>query len=150
MADVQIRDAGAPDAGVLVDMVCAEAHVAEGRVTGADVVAAAVDAALRDPLLARYWIAEVEGSPVGAIAVVREWSDWNNAAYWWIQFVYVVPEHRGGVVVRALVDHVRAEAQRAGAPELRLYVHGDNARAIRAYEKLGFARLPYVSMTLRP
>jgi ribosomal protein S18 acetylase RimI-like enzyme len=153
MVDVQVREAGAADAAVLVEMVCEEAREAareaEGRVTGVEVVRGAVEAALRDPLLARYWIAEVEGIAVGAIAVVREWSDWNNAAYWWIQFVFVAAEHRGGVVVRALVEHVREEAKRAGAPEVRLYVHGENARAIRAYEKLGFARLPYVAMTLR-
>jgi ribosomal protein S18 acetylase RimI-like enzyme len=151
---VRVREAVAEDAAVLVEMVCEEAREAEGRVPGEEVVRGAVEAALRDPSLARYWVAEVEGEAggpraVGAIAVVREWSDWNNAAYWWIQFVYVVPEERGGAVVRALVEHVRAEAQRAGAPEVRLYVHGENARAIRAYEKLGFARLPYVAMTLR-
>lgn len=148
--DVGIREAREHDAAVLVEMVCEEAREAEGRVPGVEVVRGAVEAALRDPMLARYWIAEVEGSAVGAIAVVREWSDWNNAAYWWIQFVYVRPERRGGAVVRELVERVRAEARSAGAPEVRLYVHGENARAIRAYEKIGFERLPYVAMTLRP
>ena len=147
---MQIRDAREDDAAVLIELVRAEAREAENRAPAVEVATAAVQAALRDPTLARYWIAEIDGRAVGAIAVVREWSDWNNAAYWWIQFVFVIPEQRGGQVVRALVDHVRAEARRGGAPELRLYVHPDNARAIRAYEKLGFARLPYVIMGLRP
>jgi ribosomal protein S18 acetylase RimI-like enzyme len=156
---VQVREASTADADVLVAMVCEEAREAEGRVPGEEVVRGAVEAALREPALARYWVAEVASGgggdgasarPVGAIAVVREWSDWNNAAYWWIQFVYVVPERRGGEVVRALVERVREEARVAGAPEVRLYVHGENARAIRAYEKIGFARLPYVAMMLKP
>lgn len=27
--------------------------------------------------------------------VTKEWSDWNNCSYWWIQSVYVKPEYRG-------------------------------------------------------
>jgi ribosomal protein S18 acetylase RimI-like enzyme len=112
-------------------------------------IEASVGAALADPGLARYWLLERCGAPIGAIAVTREWSDWCNASYWYIQFVFVEPAHRGGGGLRALVDEVRAEAARDGAPEVRLYVHRENARAIRAYEKLGFAQLPYMMMALR-
>ena len=126
----------------------AEAREAEAREVARSTATAAVGAALADPALARYWIAELEASPVGAIAVTREWSDWRNAAYWWIQFVFVVPEQRGRGLLRALVDHVRAAATAEGAAEVRLYVHPSNARAIRAYEKLGFQPLPYRMMAL--
>ena len=30
----------------------------------------------------------------GCVMVTTEWSDWRNAAFWWIQSVYVVPEFR--------------------------------------------------------
>ena len=38
-------------------------------------------------------------------------------------------------------------ASAAAAPELRLYVHPDNARAIRAYERLGFTMSGYRIMS---
>ena len=49
--------------------------------------------------------------------------------------VYVRPAHRGGGVLEALVDAV---APWAAPDPLTLDVHVDNARARRAYEKLGF------------
>lgn len=33
--------------------------------------------------------------------LTREWSDWRDGVFWWIQSVYIVPEARGGGVYRA-------------------------------------------------
>jgi ribosomal protein S18 acetylase RimI-like enzyme len=144
-----IRAALPSDAPTLVDYVIAEAREAEGRELARVTVTASVGATLADPSLMRYWLAEQDAAPVAAIAITREWSDWRNAAYWWIQFLFVVPEQRGRGLLRALVEHVRAASAAEGAAEVRLYVHPSNARAIRAYEKLGFEPLPYRMMTLR-
>ena len=141
-----IRDARPADGAFLIDCVIAEAMEAEALHLQRPTVQASVTAALENPALARYWIAEVDGAPVAAIAITSEWSDWRNAAYWYIQFVFVTEAQRGGEVLRTLVDHVREVARGEGAPELRLYVHPSNLRALRAYEKLGFAPLPYIIM----
>lgn len=146
---MQIRLAQPSDGTTLADYVIAEARESEGREVARETATASVAAALADPALARYWLAEADGAPIAAIAVTREWSDWRNAAYWWIQFVFVVPEQRGRGLLRALVEHVRAAAVAEGAAEVRLYVHPANERAIRAYEKLGFEPLPYRMMALR-
>ncbi len=147
MPGVTVRDATDHDLPALVQLVVAEGREAEARTLEPDVVTAAVTAALRDPTLARYWLAVDDGAPLGAIGVVREWSDWQNAAYWWIQFLFVVEQARGRGLSGTLVDHVKRAASRAGAPELRLYVHPDNTRAIRAYERLGFTASAYRIMT---
>src|SRR5262245_42961001 len=123
---ITVRAATAADHETLVDYVITEATEAEGRSVARATIAAAVGAALADPALSRYWIAEASGAPIGAIAVTREWSDWNNGSYWYIQFVFVAVAHRGQGALRALVDEVRAAAGRDGAPELRLYVHPTN------------------------
>lgn len=61
--------------------------------------------------------------------------------------VWVRPVARGSGVLDALVDRARIWAGRQGATWLRLSVHEDNARARRAYARLGFtctgARVPY-------
>jgi ribosomal protein S18 acetylase RimI-like enzyme len=146
---MRIRDAVAADIPTLVDFVVAEAREAQQLALDPTIATKSVSAAFDDRSLARYWILN-DNSPVGSIAVVREWSDWNNAAYWWIQFVYLVPAARGRGLLARLVAHVSQLAAAAKAPELRLYVHHDNARAIRAYEKLGFQALSYRIMSLRP
>ena len=33
-------------------------------------------------------------SLVASLMITREWSDWYNGWYWWIQSVYVMPEYR--------------------------------------------------------
>ena len=95
MSSIWVRDATAADAPRLIDFVLAEAREAEGRSLEVGTVTASVTAALRDPALARYWLVGEGDAVVGAIAAVREWSDWQNAAYWWIQLAFLVPEARG-------------------------------------------------------
>ena len=56
---------------------------------------------------------------------------------WWLQSVYVSADHRGQGVYRALHDHVVAEARRAGAAGLRLYVDRRNTRAAAVYRAVG-------------
>jgi GNAT superfamily N-acetyltransferase len=147
MSDVWIRDATELDLPALVELIVAEGRETEGRSLDAEVVAAAVHAAMRDPALARYWIAGAGSTVLGAIGVVREWSDWQNASYWWIQFVFVVPGARGRGLLTRLVDTIKHAGAAASAPELRLYVHRDNARARRAYERIGFTGSAYQIMT---
>ena len=145
---MRVRDATAADIPSLVAFVIAEAHEAQDLHVDAGVVTKAVTAAFDDRSRARYWMLEDGGTVLGAIAIVREWSDWRNGFYWWIQFVFLVPSARGRGHVDALVEHVRRVAGASAAVELRLYVHGDNTRAIRAYERIGFARTAYQIMTL--
>jgi len=148
MSQLRVRDATTDDTAALVEFVLAEAREAEGRALDASAVTAAVTAGLRDPALARYWLILDRDTPLGAISVVREWSDWRNTAYWWIQFAFIVPAARGQGVLAQLLDEVRRTAAAAAVPELRLYVHPANPRAIRAYERIGFAASDYRMMTL--
>ena len=71
--------------------------------------------------------------------ITLEWSDWRNGQCWWIQSVYVQPEHRRRGYYRALYRHVREAAQAAGACGLRLYAADSNAKAHATYESLGMS-----------
>jgi len=142
--DYFVREASRGDVQQLVDFTVAEAAEAEGRQLDHSLVERAVTASIDDPHLARYWIVESpDRQIVGAIAVVSEWSDWRNTAYWWIQFVFLLPEVRGRALLSKLTSELERIGRLHGVPELRLYVHPQNARAIRAYQKLGFVRSPY-------
>lgn len=48
---------------------------------------------------------------------------------WWIQSVYVPPEHRQKGHFKQLYSAVRDEAQKAGAAGLRLYADDHNIKA---------------------
>lgn len=128
----------------MVDFVLAEARDSEDRSLDRPSVTLAVTAAIENPSLTRYWVlADRQEQLLGAVGVTTEWSEWQNGNYWWISFVFLAPEARGRGLLQPLIREVEAAARLDRAPELRLYVHPDNARAIRAYEKLGFSDMVY-------
>jgi RimJ/RimL family protein N-acetyltransferase len=52
--------------------------------------------------------------------------------------VFLCPRHRGRGVVGRLLQAVTDWLRETGLEHVRLYVHADNARAQRSYEKAGF------------
>lgn len=153
MSAYRIRAAETGDAGLLARWAQAMALETEHRQLDADTVAAGVGAGIADPLKARYFIAmqdaplagrETIGSAIGTLMLTREWSDWRNGDWWWIQSVYVDPPHRRQGVFAALYRHVEKIAR--ATPDvigLRLYVERDNARAQATYAALGMRDAGY-------
>jgi GNAT superfamily N-acetyltransferase len=145
----QVRPATLDNLDTLVSFTLAEALEAEGLDLVPETVRRGVRAGLEDPTVSRYWLLESPADgPVGAISIVREWSDWQAAYYWWIQSLYLEPGFRGRDLLATLLETVGREARREGALDLRLYVHRTNERAIRAYRRAGFTQLPYDIMAL--
>jgi ribosomal protein S18 acetylase RimI-like enzyme len=143
-----IRDAVASDLETLVRFTLQEAREAEQIDIDEAAVRRGVQGGFQTPPVATYWVAEsAEGRVVASTSVVTEWSDFHGGHYWWIQSIFIVPEHRGGELVGLLIDHVAQAAERSGALDLRLYAHSSNERALRAYRRCGFAVAPYVIMT---
>ena len=69
--------------------------------------------------------------------VTREWSDWRDGWIWWIQSVYVWPDHRRKGLYRQLYARVLEDAQAEDAGGVRLYVDERNQRAQAVYSALG-------------
>ena len=111
----------------------------ENRQLNEAVLNAGIQRVFDEPALGTYWVVcDATSNIVASCMITIEWSDWNNAPYWWYQSVYIAPSWRGKGVFGELQTHIKAAAQQAGVCELRLYVETENARAIRAYEKCGF------------
>jgi L-amino acid N-acyltransferase YncA len=139
-----IRHATAADAPTIVQFILEEAREAENLSLECSVVEKGVRSALAGAV-PRYWVV-VSGSGeklVASASIYTEWSDWNNANYWWLQSFYLVPSARGRGLAQRLVHHIAGEATAAGAIELRLYVHTGNRRASASYVKAGFGSTSY-------
>src|SRR5262249_14999929 len=139
------------DIPAIVSFIVAEAVEAEGRTVDQATVERAIQATFDVPGRVRYWILtdSSTGDVIGSAGVMEEWSDWYAAPYWWLHSIFLRESARGRGLVKLLIDHVEAEARKAGAIEFRLYVYKDNERAARAYHKLGFADAPYRIMAKR-
>lgn len=152
-ATIRIRDAHAADRDWLADCNVAMALETEHKQLDCDTVRAGVAAGIDDPARARYFIAmheattagrETLGVAVGTLMLTGEWSDWRNGNWWWIQSVYVMPEHRRCGVFAALYRHVEQAARATpGVIGLRLYVEKANADAHRTYAALGMVDAGY-------
>lgn len=144
---IRVRAAGAADLGPLVRFNRAMAVETEAKDLDEEVLRRGVEAALGDRSRGRYWVAEdlsASGAVVGGLLVTREWSDWRNAWFWWIQSVFVDAECRGRGVYRALYEAVQREAKSAGdVCGIRLYVERENGVAQAVYERLGMSRTVY-------
>ncbi len=144
---LRVRPAKASDGDLLTRWAIAMAMETEHKQLDEATVSAGVAAGLADVARARYFVAmrealvaggETIALPVGTLMLTREWSDWRNGDWWWIQSVYVPSEHRRQGVFAALYRHVESRArQTAGVIGLRLYVERDNTAAQGTYQALG-------------
>lgn len=85
-------------------------------------------------------VAELEG-PVGqhlvGFAHLRRLQDTFTAGgAWFLDDLYVMPEHRGAGVARALIEACDATAHAAGGGTLRWITASDNTTAQRLYDKV--------------
>jgi ribosomal protein S18 acetylase RimI-like enzyme len=141
---VSVREAAPSDVDVLVAFNLAMAEESEGVVLDAATLRAGMTSLLSDSARGRTFVVEDEGRVVATLMLTSEWSDWRNGWFWWIQNVYVHPEHRRRGHYRRLHDHVRALAARTpDVHGLRLYVEHENHGARETYRRLGMAETRY-------
>ena len=150
---LRIREAHARDRDLLAEWAIAMAWETEHKKLDPDTVRRGVAAGIADPAKARYFIAmdeadvagrETIAAPVGTLMLTREWSDWRDGEWWWIQSVYVPSAHRRKGVFAALYRHVEKLARdSAGIIGLRLYVERENDNARKTYASLGMVDASY-------
>ena len=150
---VRVREARGADAALIARWNAAMAMETEHKQLDLERVRAGVEAGIADPAKARYFIAmheavaagrETLATPAGTLMLTREWSDWRNGEWWWIQSVYVDPAHRRQGVFAALYRHVEQLARSTdGVVGLRLYVERGNATALATYGALGMVDAGY-------
>ena len=140
---LRVRRGVPADADMLAEFNTRMALETEGVRLDPAVIGPGVRAALADEAKAIYFVAEAAGRVVGQLMVTHEWSDWRNGDIWWVQSVYVHPDHRRRGVFRGLYDHARGEAKKVGAVGVRLYVEENNAAAQAVYRQLGMEMSHY-------
>ena len=143
-ASIRIRGATRDDVGAIVRFNQGLASETEDTELASAVLTSGINAVFDDASKGFYLVAELDGRPAGCLLITTEWSDWRDGYIWWIQSVYVDPEHRRRGVYSALHDAVvRKAASRRDVRGIRLYVDRDNARARRTYQRLGMTPSRY-------
>ncbi|HVE61396.1 MAG TPA: GNAT family N-acetyltransferase [Chitinophagaceae bacterium] len=81
---------------------------------------------------------EIIGSGYARIENSKPYLKHQKHAY--LGFMYVAPEHRGKGVNQKIIESLKQWSLTQNINELRLEVYQDNHSAIKAYEKIGFAK----------
>jgi len=138
------RFADKQDADSIVQFNRAMARETENKELDRNIITAGVRELLANPNLGFYVVAEIDNTLVGGLMVTTEWSDWRNGRFWWIQSVYIVPNHRRKGIYRRLYEFVKAQAaDNENVCGFRLYVEKDNVPAQKTYESLGMSETYY-------
>lgn len=140
------RPATVDDAPKIAAFNQAMALETENKQLHPETLEAGVRQVFTQPSYGSYLVAESEaGEVVACLMITYEWSDWRNGQVWWIQSVYVHPDHRRRGIFKLLYAMVRQLGQaRADVCGYRLYVEQDNQRAQATYRSLGMTQTPYL------
>ena len=141
---IQIREGRPEDAAIIAEYNQRMALETEDKKLDPETVRKGVEQGLLQPNKCRYFVAEAEGQVIGQVMVTYEWSDWRNGDLWWIQSVYVHPDHRRQGIFTKLYQYIEALARKDSKVRgLRLYVEEDNATGQSVYIKLGMSHAGY-------
>ena len=145
MSIITIRQASEADLSHLVRFNLEMALETEGKKLDAEILKSGVKGIFEDATRGFYLVAEIEGMVTGSLMVTKEWSDWRNGDFWWIQSVYVLPGFRRQGVFRKLYEEARGRAKNDdGVCGCRLYVENENQSARQVYLKHGFVETGYL------
>ena len=145
--NIAIRKASPDDLATIARYNQHMALETEDRDLPGEIITDGVKAVLDQPEIGQYYLASVEDQIAGQLMITREWSDWRNGWFWWIQSVYVAKEFRSRGVFSLLYQHIKQLAQNDGnVCGIRLYVENNNSRAQATYQKLGMDTTHYLLM----
>ena len=144
MIDIIITKGQIEDVENIAQFQVDMAMESEGTQLDKDTVTKGVSAAMADENKGLYYIARVDGKAVGSLMLTREWSDWNNGWYWWIQSVYVAPDYRRQGVYKSMYQAVCTDAKQQNIAQVRLYVDKTNTRGQEVYSSLGMQESHYL------
>jgi len=138
-----IRKAEIDDAAIIAEFNSLMALETEGLQLDAETVLAGVKQAI-DGNKATYYLYEKADKIVGQAMITREWSDWRNGFFWWLQSVYVHENYRRQGIFRSLYQYIKKlSEENEDICGIRLYVDINNKKAQSTYQMMGMQETDY-------
>ena len=142
---MKIRIASLKDASAIAEFNKAMALETENKILDPEVLMQGVTSVLKKPELGFYIVAELNNKVVGCLMITTEWSDWRNGIFWWIQSVYIHPEHRRCGIYSKMYKYIKTKAaENSQVCGFRLYVDRENEIAQKGYLSLGMKKTNYL------
>ncbi|KAE9635001.1 GNAT family N-acetyltransferase [Defluviitalea raffinosedens] len=140
-----IRKAIIKDAEIITEFNYCLAKETEDLELNRETLFKGVQKVLSDESKGIYFVYEKDEKIVGQLMITKEWSDWRNGDFWWIQSVYVHKDYRRQGIYTALFNHVKSIVDSDDTIcGLRLYVEKENEAAKNTYKALGMKETYYL------
>ncbi len=139
----QIRLAKMSDLTTISQFNVSLAYETEKKKLSIKLVESGVYSLLKNPVNGFYIIGDLDANPVCSLMVTKEWSDWRNGFFYWIQSVYVLPKFRRMGCYTMMHNFVRGHAKEQKAVGIRLYVEKENSGAQNVYFQQGMEKTNY-------
>ncbi len=143
-SDIIIRRGLRSDIQTIAEFNQAMAWETEALDLELDRLITGVSAVMDDENKGFYLVVECRGEIGACLMVTREWSDWRNSWWWWIQSLYVQENFRRHHLFSRMYDRIREMAAKDAAAGIRLYVDQHNRGARTVYDKCGMEESNYV------
>ena len=86
---IEIQRADITDLDIIIANNIKMAQETENKTLDQSTISHGVEEVLHNTNLGWYYLAEIDGHNAGQLMITREWSDWRNGYFWWIQSVFV-------------------------------------------------------------
>ncbi|MEJ2546123.1 MAG: GNAT family N-acetyltransferase [Calditrichaceae bacterium] len=141
--NIIINKANLDDAEFIAEFNRKMARETENLELDGNVILNGVKNLMKQPELGFYIVAKIDNQVCGCLMITKEWSDWRNGLIWWIQSVYIHPDHRRQGIFRKMYQFIMDYAKEQGIIGLRLYVEHSNSIAQKTYTELGMRKCDY-------
>ncbi|HBF88719.1 MAG TPA: GNAT family N-acetyltransferase [Bacteroidales bacterium] len=141
---IKIEKAQRDNISKIADFQFSMAFETESLQLNYEVLKAGVEAVFNDSSKGEYFVAELDNEIIGVLLITKEWSDWRNKQVYWIQSVYVLPEHRGKGIYTLMYNHIKNIVLNSiHIAGVRLYVDKRNTVAQKVYSVSGMTNEHY-------
>eukprot|EP00331_Platyophrya_macrostoma_P012995 CAMPEP_0176418550 /NCGR_PEP_ID=MMETSP0127-20121128/7531_1 /TAXON_ID=938130 /ORGANISM="Platyophrya macrostoma, Strain WH" /LENGTH=307 /DNA_ID=CAMNT_0017798883 /DNA_START=196 /DNA_END=1119 /DNA_ORIENTATION=+ len=104
--------------------------------TNTDLVLTSLKEILQKPEYGVFYIALDTNQVIASLLVTFEFNFIENATFYWIQSLYVLPEYRKRGIFASMYKRIHSDAKTEGAKFVKLYVAETNLTGIQVYKKL--------------
>jgi len=94
VTEITIRTTTLADANTISEFNQLMAMETENKKLPQEVIENGVKRLMQKPEYGFYLVAEISHQTVGTCMVTKEWSDWRDGLFWWVQSVYVKKDFR--------------------------------------------------------
>ncbi|MEY4875982.1 MAG: hypothetical protein RL708_1131 [Bacteroidota bacterium] len=141
---MQTRLSTLADAPIIASFNKAMAFETEQKKLDNELALLGVENLMKQPQYGFYVVTEIDSEIISSLMITYEWSDWRNSLIWWIQSVYVKPEHRKQGAFKRMLVFVEQLAKQQNINCIRLYMEKDNRTAHQVYLQNNFIETDYL------